>query len=412
MLKEGYLERAVFAVLASFCVLSLIAAPVQAQLPSLGSSVSVVSANPFGVTTQNSGSYFDLLSRYTFDERTLTTPFSTQATSVSSYADIISQAGSQSMMYSDILGMNYQKGSAYYADPVTVATGQYNKVASPYGGFSSDTSVVSTPLGSATHLSREISMPWFYYGTSVNTAQGAGAMGILPVTGSGTSVSHASFGLPMPIDLMGVSNHLRGVMALETYGEEASAMNNAWGWDYAYTKEGMAFVPNFAYYNEANPTSWYFGADVSNVETGTVTGPGIATGYAMVNELPESAAAGAGLLGLFGLGAMVPVGGVFEGTGDLSAAGGLFMPFGGGVGLFGGGVGLFGGGVGLFGGGLGLFGGGLGLMGGGFLMGGGPLFGAGIGPGAAFGLGGGGAVEGGFISAGGISYGGIPGLGW
>ncbi|MGA1845423.1 MAG: hypothetical protein ACMUIS_12735 [bacterium] len=399
MLKERSLERAVIMVFASFCLLILIAAPVKAQLLPPGSSVSVVSAYPFGVTTQNSGSYFDLLSRYTFDERTVTTPFSTQATSVSSYADIISQAGSQSWMYSDILGMNYQKGSAYYVNPVTTATGQYSRMASPYGGFSSDTSLISTPIGSASHVSRELSTPWFYYGTTIDTAVGAGAMGILPVTGSGTSVSHASFGLPMPTDLMGISNHLRGVVALETFGQEASAMNNAWGWDYAYTKEGMAFVPNFAYYNEANPTGWYFGADVSNVETGTVTGPGIATGYAMVNELPESAAAGAGLLGLFGLGAMVSTGGAFEGTSDLSATGGLFMPFAGGLGLMGGGFGLMGGGFGLMGGG-------------GFLMGGGPVFGGGIGPSAAFGLGGGGAVSGGFVSGVGISYGGIPGLGW
>jgi hypothetical protein len=58
-------------------------------------------------------------------------------------------------------------------------------------------------------------------------------------------------------------NHLRGVAALETYGQEASAMNRAWGWDYAYTKEMMPFVPNFAYYNEANPTGWYFPASES-----------------------------------------------------------------------------------------------------------------------------------------------------
>ena len=122
MLKERCLARAAVMVLASFCVLILIVAPVKAQIP--GSSISVVSANPFGITTQNSGSYFDLLSRYTFDERTVTTPFSTQATSTSSYADIISQAGSQSWMYSDILGVNYQKGRAYYVDPVTTATGR------------------------------------------------------------------------------------------------------------------------------------------------------------------------------------------------------------------------------------------------------------------------------------------------
>ena len=116
-------------------------------------------------------------------------------------------------------------------------------------------------------------------------------------------------GMPLATDILpGMSNYLRGVLALETYGAEAAAMNTAWGWDYAYSKEGMAFVPNFAYYNAANQTGWYFGADVSQVQTGVEAGPGIATGYTFVNEAPETIAAGAGLFGLFGLGPIIPFG--------------------------------------------------------------------------------------------------------
>jgi hypothetical protein len=228
--------------------------------------------------------------------------------------------------------------------------------------------------------------------------------GAVPVVTSGTNLSHASFGLPMPTDLMGMGSHLRGVTALETYGQEASAMNRAWGWDYAYTKEMMPFVPNFAYYNEANPTGWYFAADVSNVQSVAEAGPGLVTGYTLVNEAPETLAAGAGLLGLAGLGGGIPIGlpiPLDSGAGELIGGGPLFF----GAPLLFGGLPLFGAAP-LLGAGIG--------PGAAFGIGGGAMsVGAGIGPGAAFGIGGGVApVGGGFISGTGISYGGIPGLGW
>lgn len=232
-------------------------------------------------------------------------------------------------------------------------------------------------------------MPWFYYGTAMNASQGVNIVpsliGAVPVVASGTNISHASFGLPIPADLTGMGNHLRGVTALETYGQEASAMNMAWGWDYAYTKEMMPFVPNFAYYNEANPTGWYFAADVSNVQSVAEAGAGLLTGYTLGNEAPEPLAAGAGLLGLAGLGGGIPLG--------------LPIPPDSGVG------GLMGGGPLFFGAPL--------LLGVPPLFGAAPLFGVGIGPSAAFGIGGGAAPSGGgFISGTGMSYGGVPGLGW
>ena len=118
----------------------------------------------------------------------------------------------------------------------------------------------------------------------------------------------------------------------------------------------------------ANQTGWYFGADVSQVQTGIVAGPGISTGYTFVNEAPETIAAGAGLFGLFGLGPVIPFGvdGSLEGGEVLSGGGPFFI------------------GAPL-------------LMGAPLAFGGAPLFESGIGPGAALGIGGGGAIEGGFI---------------
>jgi hypothetical protein len=385
--------------------------PVHAQPIPVTSNISAVYSNPFNpftTTTLNSSTYFDFLSSYVANERIDTTPFDSLATFNMMYSDIMTNAMSQNLAYTNLLGMNYQEGRSIYNNPATAATGQYRNFISPVGGFSSDTAFTATPGGVSTHVARELIMPWFYYGTAMDAAQGVNIApsltGAVPVVTSGTNVSHASFGLPMPADLTGMGNYLRGVAALETYGQEASAMNRAWGWDYAYTKEMMPFVPNFAYYNEANPTGWYFPADVSNIQSVAEAGPGLVTGYTLVNEAPETLAAGAGLLGLAGLGGGIPIG--------------LPIPPGSGVGgLIGGGP-LFFGAPFLFGG-LPLFGAspllGIGAgPGAAFGIGGGaaPLLGIGVGPGAAFGIGGGAAPVSGFISGTGISYGGVPGLGW
>ena len=367
--------------------------------------ISAVQNTPLTSSAMNAYLYRDPLSMYGTQSTLFANPLMISGSNAMVYADMFSQAQAQTMSYSNIFGVNINQGQGFYRDPLYMAAGKYMNYSSPVGGYSFDQAMVQSPFGGATHMSSEISTPWSYYGTEINTAYGAGAIGLMPATSHGVNVQHAAIGAPL--------TELQGTMLLMATGSELSAMNRDLSNQYMYTEEGMPFYANAAYFNPDSygGSNWYFPGEISSYEAGGVTAGGITTGYALTEEI-----SGASYLPVSGgsfASYRVPAGAI---EGAAVSGSGAFGGWGGtgeslaGWGTVSGGWGASTGAV-FGGGGLGgavFGGGGLGgaVFGGGGL--GGAVFGGGGLGGGAFGGGGGG----GFVSGTGVSYGGAPGLGW
>ena len=103
-------------------------------------------------------------------------------------------------------------------------------------------------------------------------------------------MGHAAFGMPTAFNLTGMHPAAAGALALATYGSETAAMDRMLGNTYAYTKEGMPFIPVASYINTASVggSNYFFPGEISYQEAGTVgTGP-FTTGYSVVQEIPQS----------------------------------------------------------------------------------------------------------------------------
>lgn len=251
-------------------------------LPPLSQQVSLAQVSPLTSSTLNSSYYRDIFTTHGTQARTFTNPFATYGSTGMVYSDPFSQAAANTMSYSNIFGVNMQTGQGFYRDPLYTTGGKYINYASPVGGFSSDMGYSMSPLGGATHVGSSLTTPWTHYSTDINTAYGLGA--------AGTSVAHAAFGMPTVFNMVGMNPAVAGTMALMTYGSETAAMDRMLSNTYAYTKEGMPFIPVASYFNPASVggTNYFFAGDISYVESGTVgTGP-LATGYSIVQEIPES----------------------------------------------------------------------------------------------------------------------------
>ncbi|MGA1839891.1 MAG: hypothetical protein ACMUIU_04615 [bacterium] len=373
----------------------------------ISQNVSLAQVTPLTSSTLNSTYYRDLFTTYGSQASTFANPFAIYGSTSMQYADPFSQAAANSMSYSNIFGVNLNQGQGFYRDPFYTTGGKYINYSSPVGGFSSDMGYSMTPLGGTTHLGSSLTTPWTHIHTNINTAAG--------VLGAGTSIEHAAFGMPTVFDAMGFSKSTAGVMNLLTYGSQTAAMDRMLSNTYAYTKEGMPYVPVASYYNAASVggTNYFFEGDISYQEAGTMgTGP-FTTGYNVVQEIPSSLVPAVGaavaatstltnpaFAGYVG----TPVGAAPYGgwTGGASAAstgavsGGLS-----GAAFAGWGAAPSGASFGMVSGGWG------GGMVGGGMVGGGMVGGGMAGGGMA-----GGAVGGGFTSGAGVSYGGAPGLGW
>jgi len=349
--------------------------PAYAQFGGIPSiqQLDIVQNTPFYQSTLAAYSYQDLFSLYNTRATSLTNPFSNISTTGMVYADPFSQAGAQTMSYSNIFGTSLNTGQGYYRDPFYTTGGQYINYSSLGGGFSSDMAYSASPFGGTTHVSSELALPWTYYGTSIDTAWGMGTVGFMPVSSVGASVQHAAFGTPTIYNMMGLSPDVAGSLAVHAYSPETATMNRYLSDVYMFTEEGMPFIANASYFN-ANTlggSNWYFPGEISSYETGSVSAGGATSGYFVTQQISGG---GAGYL---------PSGGYAGGYGG-GYAGGYAGGYGGGY------AGGYGGGY------AGGYAGGAGYAGG--YAGGGAVSG--------------GAVGGGFVSGAGHSYGGAPGLGW
>jgi hypothetical protein len=357
-------------------------------MPPLTQQISLAQVTPFTSSTLNSSYYRDPITMYGTQASTFTNPFATYGSTAMQYAGPFSQAAANTTSYANIFGVNMQTGQGFYRDPFYTTGGKYINYASPVGGFSSDMAYSMSPLGGTSHLGSSLTTPWTHYSTNINSAYGLAA--------TGASVQHAAFGMPTLFDMAGFNKAVTGQLALQTYGSETAAMDRMLSNTYAYTKEGMPFIPVASYYNAASVggTNYFFEGDISYQETGTVgTGP-FTTGYNVVQEIPSSlvpavgtaVAASSGLTnpafaGWVGTGFTAsPYGGWTGGAASTGASGGAFAGWGASSGAT----------FGVVSGGWG--GAATGGWGGGAVSGG--------------------AVGGGFTSGTGVSYGGAPGLGW
>jgi hypothetical protein len=374
----------------------------------ISQNVSLAQVTPLTTSTLNSTYYRDLFTTYGTQANTFSNPFATYGSTAMQYTGPFSQAAANTMSYSNIFGVSLNQGQGFYRDPFYTTGGKYINYSSLAGGFSSDTAYSMTPLGGTTHLGSSLTTPWTHYSTDINTAYG--------LAGGGTSIAHAAFGTPTVFNMAGLHPDVAGTLALVTYGSETAAMDRALSNTYAYTKEGMPFIPVASYYNpdSVGGTNYFFEGDISYQEAGTVgTGP-FASAYNLVQEIPSSlvpavgtavaassALTNAAFAGYVGTGATIsPYGGWTSGAATTTAAstgvsGGAFAGFGAAPS-----------GAVFAGWGAAPAGGSFGLVSGGFAGGGA------VGGFAGGGAVGGGAVGGGFTSGTGVSYGGAPGLGW
>jgi hypothetical protein len=290
------------------------------------------------------------------------------------------------MLYQNVFGVSLNQGQGFYRDPFYSTGGKYINYSSLAGGFSSDTAYSMSPLGGTTHVGSSLTTPWTHIHTNINTAAG--------IAGAGTSIEHAAFGMPTVFNAMGFNPAVAGQLSLMAFGSETAAMDRMLANTYAYTKEGMAYTPVASYYNanSVGGTNYFFAGDLSYQEAGVMgTGP-FATGYSIVQEVPDSMLGYAGaslvtsaaLSGAF-LGAGVtasPYGGWTGATAaSTGGSGAVFAGWGAAP------SGSYGGSFGVVSGGWGG-----GAVGGGFATGGG-VFGGGAGlSGSAFGIGGGGGA--------------------
>ena len=358
-----------------------------------------VQNTPLTSSAMNAYLYRDPLHMYGTQSIQFANPFMAYGSNSMMYTDAFSQAQAQTMSYSNIFGVNINQGQGVYRDPLYMTAGKYMNYSSPVGGFSFDQAIAQSPLGGATHMSSELITPMTYYGTEINTAYGMGAIGIMPAVSHGVNIQHAALGTPL--------TDLQGTTLLMATGSELSAMNRDLSNQYMYTKEGMPFYANAAYFNPDSygGSNWYFPGEISSYEAGGVTAGGITTGYAVTEEI----SAGAGYFPVYGgsfASYRVPAGAVdgtaisgsgayggWGGTGESLAGWGTVS------GSWGAPTGAVFGTTSGWGAGAGAWGGGLG----------GAVFGGGSLGGGAFG---GGGLGGGFVSGTGVSYGGAPGLGW
>ena len=289
------------------------------------STISAIQNTPFTSSTLNSSFYRDLTTVYGTQASTFTNPFATYGSTGMVYADPFSQANASTMSYANIFGVSIESGQGSYRDPFYMTGGKYINYSSPVGGFSSDQAYTASLMGGATSSSFSLTTPWTHLSTDINRAYGPGY--------AGTSIAHEAFGMPTIFNLTGMNPSAAGVVSLLAYGSETAAMdrmiqqNNV----YAYTKEGMPYVPVASYYNAASQggTNYFFAGDISYQESGTVgTGP-FTSGYNVVQELPSSwvpavgATVGAAALGgwLGGGGAVTTTG--YGGWSGTSAGWGL-----------------------------------------------------------------------------------------
>jgi hypothetical protein len=360
-----------------------------------------VQTTPFTTSSLNSSYYRDIYTMYGTQNTAFSNPFATYGSSSMQYADPFSQAAANTMTYQNVFGVSLNQGQGFYRDPFYSTGGKYINYSSLAGGFSSDMGYTMTPVGGTTHLGSSLTTPWTHIHTNIDTAAG--------IAGAGIGVEHAAFGMPTVFNAMGFNPAVAGQLSLMAFGSETAAMDRMLGNTYAYTKEGMAYIPVASYYNanSVGGTNYFFAGDISYQETGVVGSGPFATGYSIVQEVPDS------LVGLAGasLATSAALSGAFLGSGVTASpyggwTGGTTAASTGAGGVYAGWGAPSAGSFGVVSGGWG------GFTGGGFATGGGVFAGGGFG-GAAFGVGGGGAVSGGgFTSGTGVSYGGAPGLGW
>ncbi|MGA1795198.1 MAG: hypothetical protein ACMUIL_04980 [bacterium] len=344
----------------------------------------------------NSSYYRDIYTTYGTQNTAFSNPFATYGSSSMLYTDPFSQAASNTMSYQNVFGQRFETGQEFYRDPFYAAGGKYTNYSSLIGGFSSEMGYTMTPFGGTTHLGSSLTTPWTHIETNINTAAG--------IAGAGTSIQHAAFGMPTVYNMMGFNPAVAGQLSLITYGHETAAMDRMLSNTYAYTKEGMAYIPVASYYNanSVGGTNYFFAGDISYQEAGMTP----AGSYSVVQEVPDSMvgyagaslATSAALYNAAFLGSAT-AGGLVGGATAASTggSGAVFAGWGAAP-------------SGSYGGSFGVVSGGWGAPAGGFATGGG-VFGGGIGATSGFGIGGGGAVGGGFVSAGGATYGGTN-VGW
>ncbi|MGA1843310.1 MAG: hypothetical protein ACMUIS_01965 [bacterium] len=342
---------------------------------------------PFTTSAMNSSYYRDIYTTYGTQNTAFSNPFATYGSSSMLYTDPFSQAASNTMSYQNVFGQRFETGQEFYRDPFYAAGGKYTNYSSLIGGFSSEMGYTMTPFGGTTHLGSSLTTPWTHIETNINTAAG--------IAGAGTSIQHAAFGMPTVYNMMGFNPAVAGQLSLMTYGHETAAMDRMLSNTYAYTKEGMAYIPVASYYNanSVGGTNYFFAGDISYQEAGITPGGS----YAVNQEVPSSLVgyAGASLV------TSAALSGAFLGAGAATAA-----PYGGWTGgttaaSTGSGA-IYAGWGAAPTGSFGVVSGGWGAPAGGFATGGG-VFAGGAGlAGAAFGIGGGG---------GGATYGGTN-VGW
>jgi hypothetical protein len=355
-------------------------------------TISAVQNTPFTSSTLNSSFYRDFYTTYGTQASTLSNPFATYGSTSMLYADPFSQASANTMSYANIFGVSIESGQGFYRDRFYTTGGKYINYSSPVGGFSSDQAYTASLMGGSTSSSFSLTTPWTHVSSDINTAYGPGF--------TGTSLAHTAFGMPTVFNLTGMSPGAAGVMNLLAYGSETAAMDRMIQQSntYAYTKEGMPYIPVASYYNANSQggTNYFFAGDISYQEAGTVgTGP-FTTGYTVVQDLPDSLVSAVGatvgtaaLLGGFsGTSAIIPTSAYGGWVPSASAA-----STGGSGGIYGGWGAPSGASFGVVSGGWG------GGYSGGYV-------------GGAVGGAVGGYSGGGYTSASGTSYGGAPGLGW
>jgi len=290
MFNKGFLKiliKDLLLLLVFVLIVSVYPASSYYGLP-LVEQLNIVNPTPFSNSTLDAYSYRDLTTLYSTNASTFSNMFASSATQSGVYADLFSQASFNTSTYSNIFGVSLNTGQGYYRDPLYSTGGQYINYSSPISGLSFDQAYSQTPFSGTSHYSGEFSTPWTYIGTSIDsvTAQGLvpTIMGVLPSSSTGTSIQHAAFGIPTAYNLAGFNPSVAGQLALSQFGTEAAAMNSILADQYMFTKEGMPYIANAAYFNPSSygGSNYYFPSDISSVETGVDTVGGTITGQYVV----------------------------------------------------------------------------------------------------------------------------------
>jgi hypothetical protein len=306
-------------------------------LPPISQQVSLAQVTPLTSSTLDSSYYRDPVTMYGTQARTFTNPFATYGSTAMQYADPFSQAAANTMSYNNIFGVSLEAGQGFYRDPFYATGGKYINYSSPVSGFSSDMAYSMSPVGGTTHLGSSLTTPWTHISTDINRAYGPGA--------AGASIGHVAIGVPTVFNMAGFHPAVAGQLALMTYGSETAAMDRALGNTYAYTREGMPYIPVASYYNanSVGGTNYFFAGDISYQEAGAIGAGPFTTGYNVVQEVPSSLvplaglgiASGAGLsstafAGWVGDGAVAtsPYGGWTGGAASSDATGSIYAGWG------------------------------------------------------------------------------------